>query len=148
MAFENIECINPSAHVKAIPEDGVRVAARALKKKGGDGVTRYIRVTIGAALARQLSLTGDEHGLMVLFGRDNDAGKIKLSVDNTAGKFRAKRAKGGSYAFTINAATAEGLFALEFETFDRPHLEAVKPEAGGPRHTVFMASRGMLEVED
>lgn len=89
-----------------------------------------------------------EHRLRLLFGTGPDAGKVMVSVDNETGKFLAKRDKQGRYALAINAATAEGLFALEFPTFAVPSIEAIRCDNGKPPHFVFRASKEMLEVED
>lgn len=70
-----------------------------------------------------------------------------MSVDNATGKFLAKRSNKGDYALTINAATADGLFALSFDTFTRSPVEAIRPENGKPPHFVFKASDGMLAAD-
>lgn len=106
MAFENIECVKPvAAAATKVPADGVLVSARKLGARGKSGnMTRYLRVQIGAKLARSISLTAETHRLRLLFGTAEDAGKIMVSVDNEAGKFAAKREKTGSYSTTIEAA--------------------------------------------
>lgn len=148
MAFENIDCIKPTVAANPIPTDGVRVSSRKLRLKKQNRDARFIKIVIGASLARSLSLHQEDHNVRLLFGTGNDAGKIQISVDNTTGKFYAKRAKNGNYSLTINEATADGLFALEFEPFDRRNLEAIRPVNGQPRHVVFAASEAMLAVED
>lgn len=149
MAFEEIECLRKVV-VKGgkVPADGLRVSSRALGSRGGGAHTRYIRVQIGPVLAKGIGLGKDEHGLRVLFGRDEDAGKIRVSVDNEAGKFRARRDKAGGYSFIINAATADGLFAMTFPEFSEERVEAIRPANGQPPHFVFRASAAMLAVED
>lgn len=114
----------------------------------GGGQVRYIQLSIGANLAKAIALTQDAHQLRLLFGTGADAGKIMVSVDNTAGRFRAARGKAGHYTATINAATADGLFALEFPAFTVAGVEAVRPVNGKPPHFVFKASADMLSVED
>jgi len=149
MAFEEIECVGASAPKGGkVPADGVRVTARYLGSRGGEGRTHYIRVQIGAGLAKGIALAREEHGLRVLFGTDEDAGKIRVSVDNEAGKFRAKRDKAGNFSFTINAATADGLFSLTFPEFSEARIEAIRPANGQPPHFVFRAHPAMLAVED
>lgn len=102
----------------------------------------------GGGLARRLSLTQPEHKLRLLFGSGADAGKVMLSVDNELGKFHARRDKQGRYSLTINAASAEGLFALDFPLFAVPRVEALRPDNGKPPHCCFTASAAMLAVED
>ena len=148
MAFENIDCINPSKpSAAATPRCGLLVTPRRLGLRDG-GQTRYLRFAIGADLAKKISLTQAEHKLRVLFGTGSDAGKVQVSVDNSTGKFTAKRDKRGSYAFTMNAATAEGLFALEFPPLRIDRCEAVRPVNGQPPHFVFTASAEMLDVHE
>jgi hypothetical protein len=148
MAFENIDCIKPTAAANPIPIDGVRVSPRVINLKKAGRTIRFIRIVIGSGLARKLSLHQDNHNVRLLFGTGNDAGKIKILVDNTSGKFAANKAKKGSYSLTINEDTADGLFSMEFEPFDRKNLEAIRPVDGRPMHVVFAATDAMLAVED
>lgn len=151
MPFEDIECVKPvAASALAVPDDGVRVAARVMGNRRGEKVNlhRYIRIGIGAKLAKAISLVQPECRVRLLFGTGSDAGFVQVSVDNTAGKFLAKRGKKGDYVLTVNAATADGLFSLDFPAFTRPGLEAIRPENGKPPHFVFKASAEMLKVED
>lgn len=149
MAFEDIDVIKPkAAGAPTVPVDGVMVRACRVARRNGGGLTRYIRLAIGSKLARSISLTQPEHGVRLLFGTGTDAGKLQLSVDNEAGKFRAKRNKGGGYFLTINAATAEGMFALDFPAFTRTGVEALRPQNGQPPHFVFKAADEMLKVDE
>lgn len=70
---------------------------------------------------------------------------IGLSVDAQAGGFRARRAKDGGYVMTINAASAEGLFALDFPAFVAE--ASVTHVQNKPPMAVFRASAAMLEAE-
>lgn len=151
MAFEDIECVNPaSAAAAKVPPAGVSVRPRMLGRapRAGGGHIRYICIRIGAELARGVSLSQPEHRLRLLFGTAEDAGKIRISVDNQGGKFLAKRDKKGNYALTLNAASAEGLFALEFAPFAVERCEPLRPANGQPPHFVFAASKDMLDVDD
>ena len=151
MAFEDIECIRPAASGKPqVPPKGVAVSVRKLSAapRAGGGVRRYIKLVIGAELARLISLTQPEHRLRLLFGTAEDAGKVRVTVDNTAGKFLSKRSKKGDYSLTINEATAAGLFSLEFDPFVDDRCEPIRPANGQPPHFVFKASPQMLEVDD
>ncbi len=88
-----------------------------------------------------------ECNVRLLFGRDADAGMIRVSVDNETGKFAAKRTARGEYVLTVNQATAEGRFALEFAAFTVAPIEAIRPVNGQPPHFVFKASKAMLAVD-
>lgn len=84
----------------------------------------------------------------MLFGTGSDAGKIMISVDNTAGNFAAKRSKSGCYSVTINELSAKDLFALDFPEFCEAKIDAIRPENGKPPQFVFKATKEMLAVED
>lgn len=147
MAFEDITPIGkPATSKRTVPPKGVAIMARRLGLRHG-GIARYIAVTVGPELARGISLTQPEHRVRLLIGSGGDAGKVQVSVDNAGGKFRAKRAKSGCYQITINAATADGRFALEFPAFTET-CEAIRPQNGQPPHFVFHPSAAMLAVED
>lgn len=147
MAFEDIDVIKPKAATASkVPPDGVLVQARHLGRKNG-GTVQFIRLVIGSKLAKAISLVMPECRLRLAFSTGSDAGLIQVSVDNTTGKFLAKRSNKGDYALTINAATADGLFALSFDTFTRSPVEALRPENGKPPHFVFKASDGMLAAD-
>lgn len=147
MAFEEIECLNQTMPLDALPRDGLRFKARKLGSRKAPGeFNRYIAVTIGAGLAAKLHLAGDKSALRLLFGTGDDAGKIGLTVDKAAGRFAVKRQKSGTWGFTINAATAEGLFALEFEPFCvEPEVVAV---AGKPSFATAQVTPAMLAAGD
>ncbi len=145
MAFEEVEFVG-AAKAPAVPEDGVTVASRKFKSRKGE-VTRYIKIQIGAYLAKQLALRGDETQLRVLFGSEKDAGLIRISVDVTDGRFAAKRDRQGRYSLTINERTADGLFSMDFPTFTVAGLEPVFRQ-GVPPCFDFKASDAMLTVED
>lgn len=148
MAFEEIERVGPVTGLNAVPPDGLRVSARRLGGRGGGGEVRYIKLDLGAQLARRLSLTQERHNLKLAFGTGEDAGKIMLSVDNADGRFVAARNKHGSYAATINAASADGLFSLSFPTFAVLDVSVSPSANGNPPRCVFKASTQMLDVED
>lgn len=142
MAFEEIERVGPVT-ASRIPEDGVLVSSRAAMKGA-----RYITVTIGGGgLAKAMVLRGEETRLTLKFGTDRDAGKVAMSVDVTRGAFPVKRQKSGAWKFTINAASADGLFALDFPAFTVPDVQVVSREGHCPM-AVFAASEAMLAVED
>lgn len=156
MSWESIENVKPAKISVTVPPDGVRVRAQALNvgRKGAQKSTRYIRITVGAELAKKLALgpgggkVGDQAMVRILFGSGSDAGRIAISVDHDTGNFVAKRDKIGRYTLTINSATAAGRFALEFPPFTVTRVEAVRPENGQPRRAVFKASDAMLAVDD
>ncbi|MGB3319640.1 MAG: hypothetical protein WBA75_11470 [Sphingopyxis granuli] len=150
MAWNDIDNLAPPK-APTIPPAGVRVSARSLKvKRGGKdlGTTRFIKLTIGAQLARSLGLAGPSAKLDLAFGTDIDAGKIRIATPSGGGEFPASRDKGGNYVVTINAATAEGLFALDFPAFSVDRLTVSPPRADNPPRAIFAASPEMLAVED
>jgi hypothetical protein len=146
MGFEIIENCKPASALSTIPPEGVRVSSRTLGRRKG-GVTRYIKIMCGAVLAKRLCLTGDKVRVAIAFGTDKDAGKIRLSVDVTAGQFIASRDKQGRYAISINEASASGLFALQFPPFDVASIP-VEHQTGTPPAAIFKASDAMLTIED
>lgn len=146
MAFETIENVAKVAGQIAAFPDGVRVEARAMKMRKGGGAARYIKVIVGAQLAKKLVWRDEQQRIDLAFGTGRDAGKIRAAVNASAGQFMAKRDRQGRFTFTINAATAEGLFALEFPSFDIPQLDPVH-EINTPPALVFKASDAMLAVD-
>lgn len=145
MPFETIDNLKAlSAQLTVFP-DGVRVQARTLKKRGG-GKTHFIKVTVGAQLARKLVWRDEAVRIDLAFGTGRDAGKVRASVNLSAGQFVAKRDRQGRYVFTINAASAEGLFALEFPDFDIPSLEPVSA-VGAPPALIFAVNEAMLAID-
>lgn len=144
MGFERIENCNAAPSKSRVPAAGVCVQSRACAgRKPGSRLTRYIKIVLGKELANKLVLRGDDVRLAVAFGTERDAGKIMLSVDATAGDFTAKRDKKGNYGLTLNAATADGLFNLEFPTFALDELEPVYRQ-GTPPALVFACSAEMM----
>lgn len=145
MAFEAIEFVG--APVKAsVPAGGVRVSSRGAAPRGG-ALVRFIQIKFGSKLAEQLCLKLEQVGLSVQFGSGRDAGKIAFSVDASTGAFLAKRDKNGGYSFTINARTADGLFALDFPPFvvEKPEILTLM---GKPPIAVFACSEAMLAAGD
>lgn len=150
MAWESIRNLKTVSTAESVPPAGVRLTARKMgwARGGKSGETHYIKLAIGADLAKKLGLVTPEVRVRLLFGRDSDAGKIAISVDAETGNFVAKRDKAGRYALTINKASAEGLFALDFPAFNVAVVEAVRPENGQPRRAVFKVQPAMLAVAD
>lgn len=76
MAFEDIDVIKPKAATASkVPPDGVLVQARHLGRKNG-GTVQFIRLVIGAKLAKAISLVMPECRLRLAFGTGSDAGLI------------------------------------------------------------------------
>jgi hypothetical protein len=147
MAFEDIDFLGTASVLTVtVPVLGVRVAARSVGQKGG-GLARFIRVTIGAKIASAIGLKNDLHQLKVAFGTGPDAGKIAVWPASEGGQFRAKRDKQNRYAFTINAQTADGMFALQFPAFVCDGLAPIRPHEGSPVKLVFEASKLMLDAD-
>lgn len=147
MGFERIENQRP---VKSggVPSAGLRISARKMaKRKGKPGeLARYIKIELGPKLAEKLCLRMDEVALALQFGFGPDAGKIRISVDNDEGGFLARKAKWGSYSLTLNEATCDGLFALEFDAVRIEDLE-VKADMGKPPFILIDCPQRML-LED
>ncbi|MFN3351324.1 hypothetical protein [Pseudorhodoplanes sp.] len=145
MPFETIENIKKLAAQIAVFPEGVRVEARALTKAGRT-YARFIKITIGAQLARKLFWRDEKVPIELAFGTGKDAGKIRAVMDASGGQFVARRIRQGHYTITISAATADGLFSLTFPRFDIPAVEPVH-EIGKPPMLVFKASEEMLAAE-
>lgn len=76
MSFEAIDNLQaPKIAKTACPENGMRVSARTAGRPAsrGGGKTAYIVITIGAKLAKALSLSLPEGRVRVLFGSGPDA---------------------------------------------------------------------------
>ncbi len=144
MAFDTIAYVGPVKSGITLPSDGVKVYARQLTSRKGS-VVRYINIQIGAGLAKKLAMHRDVHPMNIQLGRDNDAGKIALSLD-MRGWFVARKNKAGAYTVTVNAASAAGKFALQFEAFSRDHVETVKMQSGAA-FCAFLATAGMLALD-
>jgi hypothetical protein len=148
MSWESIDNVKPTKNTT--PPHGLRISSRGLNViRGGKarGETRFIRIHIGKDLARKLGLTGENVGVRLLFGSAENVGRIKISVDATTGNFNAKRDAVGNYNLTINKASAEGRFALDFPPFNINAVEALRPQNGQPPHCIFKASAEMLAVD-
>jgi hypothetical protein len=114
MPFELLENVSAAPAAPRVPDDGIRFTARQVGKRDGSGSTSYLRLQIGKALAKELAIVGEDTALALAFGSGSDMGKMRLGVDFSAGTFPAKRDRSGCYGLSINARTAEGLFALDF----------------------------------
>lgn len=145
MPFETLENLQ-AATADAIPEDGVKIGTRAALGRG-KYATRYIKIQIGAKLAKKLVLTGESVPVEVAFGSGSDTGKIRVSVDVKNGQFTAKRDKSSRYSFTINRKTADGLFSVNFPAFTITDIEP-EYDPGKPPAMIIEASEEMLKVED
>jgi len=107
----------------------------------------YIAICIGKDLARAVKFAVPLQKVRLMFGTGEDAGKIAVAADE-AGRFEARAQKNGSYTLSVNPASAEGLFRLDFPAFKEERCEALRPENGQPPKFIFKASAEMLAVED
>ena len=149
MAFEEIERLAAAVAINALPSTGLRISTRRApsgRGKEGQNDRRFIVVQIGAVLARRLKLIGEKSALRIMFGTGEDAGKIGLTVDQTAGRFKAHCNKAGAWLTNINAKTAAGLFALEFPAFCVIEPPVLAPD-GQPPIVTFDASPEMLAAD-
>lgn len=151
MAFNEIENLAKRKPDK-VPPAGLRVSARSLNVKRGGvdrSMVRFIKINIGADLARRLGMTDARVGLFLAFGSDADAGQIQIAAPSPPGGcFSATRDARGGYALTINAATADGLFALDFPAFTIDRVSVAPSTGTAPTRANFRASPEMLAVED
>jgi hypothetical protein len=98
----------------------VKVTSRQLKVRNSDKLTRYSIIKVGSKLATVARFVGNDHRCNVLLGSKEDAGKLAISLDDTTGKFVAKkRANDGRYEIVVREASAKqhGL-AVEFAEFE------------------------------
>lgn len=130
---------NPSATSKAsVPADGVLVSNRAAMKG-----SRYIVLKFGAEVARRCGFTHEKQACAVMVGTGPEAGKVAVATDTSAGKFIAKKVKGGIYQVTISARAAEGLFKLDFPAFART-VAIIPAGVGNPVTFTFGVDDAML----
>lgn len=92
-------------------------------------------------------LCGEETQLSLKFGTGKDAGMVAMSVNVTGGQFPARKSKAGVWKATINAPSADGLFALDFPPFTVSPVDVLVAEGKCPM-AVFKASPEMLAVDD
>ena len=144
MPFETIANIRPVTVKEDCSPTGVIVRARKIDFKS-KRTARWIEITLGRKLPDQLVLRGDRAQLELRFGNAVDAGKIAMSVDVTAGGFQARKSKSGTWRVTINAESADGLFALEFPTFTAD--TELRHSPGQPPCVIFKASEAMLAAD-
>ncbi|WP_426163007.1 hypothetical protein [Sandarakinorhabdus sp. DWP1-3-1] len=145
MAFEIVERIAPKGTTKgATPDDGVRCVRMGKDARG------YIAVMIGHKLAHALGMRNPEHKLLVMVGNGSDAGYVAVALADDAPKgFIAKGKPNKGYRATINKASAEGLFAWEFEAFTAAKCEVIRPTVPGqPARFVFRPPAYFLETGD
>lgn len=128
---------NPKPGASSLAKDAVKVVARAAMKN-----SRFIIMKIGETAAQRGSFRAEKHKCHVMIGSGEDAGKLAIVLDDSAGKFEAKRKKDGRYELTIRASAAEGKFNLTFPPFERT---AVAFGVGnGPAAITFPAGDGFL----
>lgn len=148
MSWEPITNMSqPSNKVPKVPIDGVAVQARKLNvSRGAKKTVRFIKILIGAGLAKKLCLIGDETRLRLSLGAGKYAGNVSMAVDVKAGSFPARKGRDGNYVLTINEASAAGLFSLDFPAFTALASPVVPPPAGPPM--LAFAAGAMLDAED
>ena len=120
--------------------EAVRVVAR-----GGPRGSRTIFVKVGPDVARRGSFTRPDHKCHVLLGGGEDAGQLAIALDDSLGKFKAKRRADGRYEIAVSGTAAAGRFALIFAAFERP--ATFVPNGNGPPFIRFEVPREFL-VED
>lgn len=151
MSWDPIDNLSPNRLPATIPPTGIRISTHALNQRR-KGVSfkqvRYIKIQIGPDLAHSLSLRAAQTMVQLLFGSEDNRGKIKLRVDADVGNFVARRNRAGAYSLTISKASAEGLFSLNFPAYEIPSVTAQPAANGQAANCIFRASPAMLSVED
>lgn len=146
MSFEPISNLAPKELTQIVPPKGLLLKRRTAN--AARVTATYVQIRIGCDLARALVLLTAEVKIAVAFGTGRDVGKMCLSVDQTEGRFIAKRAaKGGVYAVTINQSSAAPYFAETFPPLVIQSIEAVRPENGGKPMCVFPISAAMIKPD-
>jgi hypothetical protein len=133
MSWTKIDNPKP-ASPNALGKDNVKIVARAGMKGH-----RYIIVKIGPEIARKSSFTKADHRCHILVGSDEERGNLAITVDDSDGKFTARRKKDGRYEISITAPAADGRFSLIFPPFERP-AKAVSRGNGNPAFITFAAT--------
>lgn len=140
MAFETIDRVG-AVKPSLAPADGIRFSTRSAARG-----SRFIVGEIGKDLSHELVLRGEQTSIALMVGHGTDVGKIACHVDVTTGQFDCKRTKRGSYRFTINAASADGLFTLDFEPFNVAGIP-VRPRQGQCPLAVFEGGALLLSED-
>ena len=125
MAFERIERVGP-APTSETPPNGLLVASKSMTIRKTGNTASFITIRVGAELARKASFHQEAQPVAIEIGTGNDTGKIAIAVD-LKGDFVARGKPGKAYQISINAKSAEGLFALKFDKFSRDNIEVLKP---------------------
>lgn len=151
MTWETIDNLQPVKLSNQTPPMGVRVSCRTMigrKKKDGSIMPdiKRIDIMIGAQLAEGAGMDIERQPVRLMLGSGNDTGKIAV-MPNKTGPFTATGKPGGVRRICIGQLSAEGLFALEFESFTRDNLEVVKPVSGQPAYFAFLATGSMLDAD-
>jgi hypothetical protein len=127
MAFELIRNVGGGSSGQTLAPEGARISSRVMGKRGGAvEKTRFIKIEVGAMVAKTIGLSLEKHKVKLLSGTGNDVGKVAISPDNAEGDFPCKRAASGAYVITINERAAMGLFSLVFETIHVDKAEIVR----------------------
>jgi hypothetical protein len=137
MAFTKLDNPKPGAP-GAVGASQVRISAHAAAHE-----SRYIKVQVGAEVARKGSFTHPEHKCDILVGDGPDAGAVAIALNDSGGAFKAKRQKNGSYKLTIGATAARGKFSLTFPPFTRD--AKAMASSSGPAFITFDAAPDFLE---
>lgn len=138
MAWAKLD--NPKPSNNSLRPTLVRVKAR--RGTGPASKSRYGVIRIGSSLADRARFLKDSHHCHVMLGSAADAGKLAVSLDDTTGKFKAKRMADGSYQVTIKETSAAGKFSLTFPPFER--AGSVQTPPGCPPIIVFEVTPDFL----
>lgn len=144
MAWNLLENKKPLTGGKVDISAGARIRWRKLKRKHGEGYSEYAYVTIGSKAALALALKSEKHGLAVMFGSGEEAGKLAITVDNEKGKFVIKRTNGGDYTFTLSSDTVAGKLKPWFDTIELEKIEIVKTDPAKPYFGIINISEAVV----
>jgi hypothetical protein len=144
MAWNLLENKKPLTGGKVDISAGARVRWRKLKRKHGEGYSEYAYIVVGAKAATALALKSEKHGLSVMFGTGEEAGKLAITVDNEKGGFIAKRTNGGDYSFTMSSETVAGKMKAAFDTIELEKIEIVKIDPSKPYFGIIDISAAVL----
>lgn len=138
MAWAKLENPKPNYNAGAVPPMSVKVKAREAPKSK----TRYIQIAIGYALCEKAHMRQKEHRVFILLGSGAEEGKLAVTLDDSHGKFVAKRRTDGRYEITVSGLAAVGKFNTTFPPFERPG--SVQQVPGTAPVIVFEATSDFL----
>jgi hypothetical protein len=130
MGFERLTNYKPEKPGTVDISNGSRLQWRSFTRKGK--TTSFAVLVIGKDVAPRLALQLPNHKMHLMFGRDEDKGRLAITVDNADGEFLAKRTKRKEYYITIPVKSVEGRLKPGFATLANPVIEICKLDPSKP----------------